>query len=162
MPNTRSYLISKDLYLVKHTLTKTPAKPVETRTNHFCVIDCSGSMSYDLPKIREHIKRKLPKLLKEKDTISIIWFSGTGQFGTLLEAEPVATLTDLKAIDQAIDRWLKPQGLTGFTEPLQEAVRVVDRVTKALPGSISSLMFMSDGHDNCSLHSSILQAMGQE
>lgn len=160
---THSYLVTKDLYLVTQTLSKTaaPAKPVEVPTNHFLVIDCSGSMGYDLPKVREQLKRKLPKLLKEQDTVSIIWFSGKGQFGTLLEAEPVATLADLKSVEQAIDRWLKPNGLTGFTEPLQESVKVVARVSKARPGSVASLFFMSDGCDNQGTRAGILQAMEQ-
>lgn len=160
MANTRSYQISKDLFLVGQEFSQNPApaKPVELPTNTFAVIDCSGSMWNDLPKIREQLKRKLPKLLKETDTITIIWFSGKGQFGTLLEGEPVATLSDLKVVEQAIDRWLKPQGLTGFTEPLQEAVRVVQRVAKKNPG-VASLFFMSDGCDNQGTRSSILNAI---
>jgi hypothetical protein len=115
-------------------------------------------MSYDLPKIREQLKKKLPKLLKEKDTITIIWFSGRNQFGTLLEAEPVATLADLKDVEQAIDRWLKPISLTGFKEPLEEAAIVVERVTKKHPGSVASLFFMSDGCDNQWSRPEILKA----
>lgn len=152
MATNHSYPIAKDLFLVQQTTaedtTAPPPRVVEVPTNHFVVLDCSGSMSYDLPKIREQLKRKLPKLLKETDTISIIWFSGRGQFGTLLEAEPVATLKDLKTVEQAIDRWLRPQGLTGFKEPLEEATKVVERVAKKTPGSVSSLFFMSDGCDN--------------
>jgi len=161
MPNTVSYQVSKDLFLVhqQHAADQAPKVAVELPTNHFAVIDCSGSMYSDLPRIREQLKRKLPKLLKEQDTISLIWFSGRGEFGTLLEAEPVATLTDLKAVEQAIDRWLKPCGLTGFTEPIQEAGRVVERVAKARPGSVSSLLFLSDGCDNQGTRASILKAM---
>jgi len=161
MPNTRSYLISKDLFLVNQTQDQTTEAPkaVEAPTNHLVVIDCSGSMYSDLPKIREQLKKKLPKLLKEKDTISIIWFSGRGQFGTLLEAEPVATLTDLKQVEQAIDRWIKPQGLTGFKEPLEEAAKVVERVSKKSPGSVASLFFMSDGHDNQWARADILKTV---
>jgi hypothetical protein len=159
--STHSYLVTKDLYLVTQqlTLTSAPKKVVEMPTNHFLVIDCSGSMSQDLPKIREQLKRKLPKLLKEQDTVSVIWFSGRGEFGTLLEAEPVASLTDLQNVERAIDRWLKPVGLTGFTDPLKEATKVVERVAKARKGSVSSLFFMSDGCDNTGTRSGILQAM---
>jgi hypothetical protein len=162
MPTSLSFQVSKDLYLIQHTLDQASAatpKVVETPTNHFAVIDCSGSMSYDLPKIREQLKRKLPKLLKETDTMTIIWFSGRGQFGTLLEAEPVATLKDLKAVEAAIDRWLRPQGLTGFKEPLEEAAKVVERVNKKLPGSVSSLFFMSDGCDNQWPRADVLKAV---
>lgn len=162
MPHTQSYPVAKDLFLIRHQTDQAsnePPKVVEIPTNHFAVIDCSGSMSWDLPKIREHLKRKLPKLLKEQDTITIIWFSGRGQFGTLLEAEPVATLKDLKEVERAIDRWLQPQGLTGFKEPLEEAEKVVARVAKKLPGSVSSLFFLSDGCDNQWPRAEVLKTM---
>lgn len=35
----------------------------EIATNHIIVIDCSGSMSYDLQKIRLQLKNKLPSLV---------------------------------------------------------------------------------------------------
>jgi hypothetical protein len=161
MRKTVHYHVATNLFLVYQQPLAEPPKAVlqEKPTNHFAVIDCSGSMAYDLPRIRDQLKRKLPKLLKERDTISIIWFSGRGQFGTLLEAEPVATLTDLKSVEQAIDRWLRPNGLTGFTEPLQEAAKVVGRVSTARPDSVNSLFFMSDGHDNQGTRAEILKAM---
>ena len=159
--SSTSFQVSKDLYLVhqQQAVDQAPKVAVELPTNHFAIIDCSGSMYSDLPRIREQLKRKLPKLLKEQDTISVIWFSGRGEYGTLLEAEPVATLTDLKAVEHAIDRWLKPCGLTGFTEPLQEAAKVVQRVAQGRPGSVNSLLFMSDGCDNQGTRASILKAM---
>ena len=57
---------------------KTASKAVEVPVNHIFVIDCSGSMSYDLPKIRKQLKNKLPSLLKQDDTVSLVWFSGKG------------------------------------------------------------------------------------
>ena len=130
--NVTSYKVADGLYLARQTVSKTPApaKPVEVPTNHVVVIDCSGSMSYDLPQIRTQLKKKLPKLIGEKDTLSVIWFSGRGEFGALLEAEPVSTLADLKDVEKAIDRWLKPVGLTGFKEPLEEAGKLIERVGK--------------------------------
>lgn len=151
--------VSDSLYLVRVLADAAPpAKPVEVPTDHVAVIDCSGSMTWDLPKIREQLKKKLPKLLREKDTVSIIWFSGRGQFGTLLEAEPVATLSDLKDVERAIDRWLTPNGLTGFKEPLEEAAALVGRLTKKSSGRAASLFFMSDGCDNQWGRSDILKA----
>jgi len=146
-----SYQVADGLFLVHQELKKTKekAKPVEVPTNHLLVIDVSGSMYGELPKIREQLKRKLPKLIGINDTVSIIWFSGRGQFGTLLEAEPVATLTDLQDVNKAIDRWLQPIGLTGFKEPLQEVSALIKRVSTKRSGSIFSLFFMSDGCDNC-------------
>lgn len=155
-----SYSVSDSLYLTSLPVSgKEPAKPKEVPTNHVVVIDCSGSMGWELPKIREQLKRKLPKLLREKDTLSVIWFSGRGQFGALLEAEPVATLTDLKDVEQAIDRWLRPTGMTGFKEPLEEVPNLVARVAKKTPGSAFSLFFMSDGCDNQNPRSDIIRAV---
>lgn len=157
---TTSYKVSDTLYLVRQELDgKAPKKQVDAPVNHVAVIDCSGSMSYDLPKIREQLKKKLPKLLREKDTVSLVWFSGRGEFGTLLEAEPVATLADLKDVNQAIDRWLKPVGLTGFKEPMEEVARLVERVGKKRPGAPFALFFMSDGCDNQWGRGEILKAV---
>jgi hypothetical protein len=152
-----SYKLNNDLYLVQREAPKKKvAKKVAVQVNHVVVIDCSGSMYWDLPQIREQLKRKVPKMLGQDDTLSIIWFSGRGQFGTLLEAEPVATLSDLQDINRAIDRWLRPVGLTGFKEPLEEADRLADRIQKKAKGSIFSLFMMSDGHDNTWNRSQIL------
>jgi hypothetical protein len=128
-------------------------------TNHVVVIDCSGSMSGELPQIRAQLKKKLPKLLAEWDTLSIIWFSGKNQCGVLLENEPVRHLADLSNVEKAIDRWLKPVGLTGFKEPLVLASELMTTLTKAKPKSVNSLFFMSDGCDNQWSKNDILKAV---
>lgn len=158
--STTSYKVADNLYLTNHTLAgHKVAVPLTPPVNHVAVLDCSGSMYGDLPRIREQLKGRLPKLLKEKDTISIVWFSGRGQFGTLIEGEPVATLADLKDVNAQIDRWIKAIGLTGFKEPLEEVSKLVTRVGKKTPGSVFSLFFMSDGCDNQWSRAEILKAV---
>ena len=152
------YPISNTMYLVQETLQSAPV-PTITAVNHIVIIDCSGSMSGELSQIRQQLKNKLPKLLNEQDTVSIIWFSGKGQFGTLIEAEPVATLADLQGVNKAIDRWLKPIGLTGFKEPLQEAQALTKRVAQKTGSHIFNLFFMSDGCDNQWRRSDILSTI---
>ncbi len=156
-----SYKIADSLFLVRQAIgaDKAPAKPVEQPTNHIMAIDCSGSMAYDLPRVREQAKKKLPKLLKADDTLSLIWFSGRGQCGTLLEAEPVSGPADLKQVEQAIDRWLRPVGMTGFKEPLEEVSKLVARIGKKSAVKNYSLMFMSDGCDNQWPRADILKAV---
>jgi hypothetical protein len=154
-----SVKIADKLYLIKLTLGEVEAKPVESPTNHIVVIDCSGSMCGELSQIREQLKRKLPKLIGPEDTLSIIWFSGRGEFGTILEGEPVATLKDLQTVNQAIDRWLRCVGFTGFKEPIEEAARLVGRLSKKRPGSVFSFFFMSDGYDNQWNRAEILRVM---
>lgn len=155
---TTSYPIDKNLFLISQTVTTKRETFVEVPTNHLVVVDCSGSMSSDLPKIREQLKKKLPKLLKDGDTFSMIWFSGRGDFGTLIECEPVATLGDLNDINKAIDRWLRPVGLTGFKEPLIEAKKLIEKISKQNKNTFS-LFFMSDGCDNQWDRSDIIKAV---
>lgn len=133
---------------------KEAAQPAPQPTNHLVVIDCSGSMYADLPLIRTQLKDKLPRLIAEGDTLSLLWFSGKGEFGTLVKGEPVATLKDLSDVNKAIDRWLKPNGLTGFKEPLEEVKRVAAEL-----GGVCSLFFMSDGQDNQWSPAQILKAV---
>jgi hypothetical protein len=155
-----SYKVSDNLYLVKSALpTTAKAQLVEVPTDQIFVVDCSGSMWGDLSKVREHLKKKLPKMISEKDTVSIVWFSGRGQCGILLEAEPVATLTDLANVNKAIDRWLQPQGLTGFKEPLELVAALARRLQKSRPEAARALTFMSDGHDNQWSRPDILKAV---
>jgi hypothetical protein len=154
-----SYQISKDLYLVHQVINKASlAKAVDIPTNTVVIIDCSGSMYSDLPKIREQLKLKLPKLLGPKDTISIIWFSSRGDYGTLIKGEFVSTLKDLSDINKAIDRWLRPLSLTGFKEPIEEAATLVTDLKKKNPGAFS-LFFMSDGYDNQNSQYEIMTAV---
>jgi hypothetical protein len=162
MGKSTSYEIEKGLHLIEQTIDIGVVKPktVETQTNHIAVIDCSGSMTGDLPRIREQLKKKLPKLLKDGDTLSIVWFSGRGEFGALLEAEPVATLADLNDVNKAVDRWLRPVGLTGFKEPLQEVEKLVARVGKKNKNPFA-LFFMSDGCDNQWNRADILKVVEQ-
>jgi hypothetical protein len=155
-----SFKVADSLYLVRQTLSKgsAPAKPVEVPTDHIAVLDCSGSMAYDLPKVRQQLKQKLPKLLKPKDTISLVWFSGRGQCDVLLEAEPVATLADLKDVNTAIDRWIKPVGMTGFKEPIELVSKLTERLAKKSK-NVCALIFMSDGCDNQWPRGDILKAV---
>jgi hypothetical protein len=115
-------------------------------------------MYSEVPKIREQLKKKLPKLIGANDTLSVIWFSGRREFKTILEAEPVATLKDLAGVENAINK-LCSLGLTGFKEPLEEAAQVIDRIAKKNPGSAFSLFFMSDGFDNQWSRGEILKAV---
>lgn len=149
---TTSWKVADGLFLVCHTLASDIAAPPPKPepTNHVLVIDCSGSMSWDLPMLRASVKAKVPSLIGEDDTITIVWFSGRGEFGVLpgVEGVRLANMKDLTDVHRAIDRWLKPVGLTAFVEPLREVAVVLDRVDRKNPGR-AALFFLSDGMDNC-------------
>ncbi len=159
---TTHYKIANNLFLahlVVDSHAKVAAKPVEVPTHHVFVIDCSGSMSGSLSQIREHIKSKLPKLLGDQDTVSMVWFSGRGEYGVLMEGEPANNAGGLATINKALDRWLRPVGATGFKEPLEEASKVITRLmSKKGPGAVS-FFFLSDGCDNAWGRGEILKAV---
>ena len=78
--------LTDGFYLTTKTiLAEQPKVEVAKKTNHIFVVDVSGSMYYDLPKIRTQLKNKLSSLMKEGDTISIVWFSGRNDAGILKE-----------------------------------------------------------------------------
>ncbi len=160
----QDFKVDNRLWLVKHEMSLGPAAgppPAPPDVNHIIVIDCSGSMERELPLIREQLKLKLPKLVGEDDTVSIIWFSGRGEYGVLAEAEPVATLKELADLNRAIDRWLRPVGLTGFKEPLLAVSGLVERLIKKHPRNVNSMFFMSDGCDNQWPRAEVLSAVDQ-
>jgi Mg-chelatase subunit ChlD len=157
MKNVSSYKITDTLYLNNLFIdTARPAAP--TSVNHIAIVDCSGSMYGELDKLRASLKAKLPKLLREGDTLSLIWFSGRGQFGPILEGETIASLRDLANVNRVIDLWLRPQGLTGFKEPLDEAVKMITRVSQKNKNPFA-LFFMSDGMDNQWPRADVLKAV---
>jgi len=157
----QSYKVANNLFLVRQVIPRAAAaeaKPVETSVNHILVVDVSGSMWGEIDKIREQVKTKLPKMMRDGDTLSLIAFSGKGQFWRILTAEPVATLTDLSDVNAAIDRWLRPVGMTGFKEPIEEVGKLVAEVAKKNKNPFS-LFFLSDGCDNTWPRSEVIQAI---
>lgn len=156
-----SWKVAEDLYLNRHTLSSAGAAPPKPEpTNHGILIDCSGSMTYDLPNLRALVKSKVPTLIGEDDTITVGWFSGRGECGIIpgVEGVRLANMKDLTEVYRAVDRWLRPVGLTAFAEPIALMDEVLRRVGRKNPGR-SALFFMSDGMDNCSRRNEILDAV---
>lgn len=127
-------------------------------TNHVLVVDVSGSMYDSLPKMRQHIKNNFALLVKPKDTVSIIYFSSKGEFGVVFENQTISSLKDLNYLQQTVDRFLKPMCLTGFKEPIQEAIELSKRIKN---GNINNFIFMTDGYDNQWSESEILKVCEQ-
>lgn len=126
-------------------------------TNHVFVADVSGSMYSELPKIRNHLKNNLATLVKKDDTVSILYFSSRGQFGSVFTGQKISDINDLTEINNAIDRYLRPTGCTGFVEPLNMASDVAMQLSTE-NGNMNSLIFMTDGYDNCWSTNEILKA----
>lgn len=153
--------ISKNFYLNEQQIIinkEQPVNPALININHIVVIDCSGSMHNELIKIRKQLKNRLPSLVKEGDTITLIYFSGRDQFGVLQQEVEIKNLKDLTEVNNAIDRFIQPIGLTGFKQPLQEVLKVIKEIklnrTKQNP--LFNLLFLTDGYDNVWQESEIL------
>lgn len=151
------YQVSSTLVLHQTTVENQPSAPAPA-THHVLVLDCSGSMSGELPRIRAQIKSRLATSVGPEDTVSLIWFSGQRECGIVLEGETVGSLKDLQRVQTVIDRWLKPVGMTSFVEPLEMAKALLGRLQKSHPGHACSLFFLSDGQDNCNGRAAVLTA----
>lgn len=108
----------------------------------FC-IDCSGSMSSSLSLLRTHLKNKISKMIQPDDFFTLVWFSGSGQYGTIFEHMSINDISDLQTIHQTIDRYVKSVGLTGFVEPIRLCKTLVEKYSE-----IAHVFFMSDGGEN--------------
>ena len=140
--------IDENYYLISQQVNEGVQVVSPQSTNHIYVVDVSGSMYYDLPLIRKQLKNRLSNIMNDGDTISIIWFSGDNQSGVLKEEVEIKSLKTLTDLHDAIDKWLKPIGLTAFRRPLELVGELIDRVKVNRPNSTYSLLFLTDGYNN--------------
>ena len=140
--------LDENYYLVSQEVNSTVTVEVAKKTNHIAVIDVSGSMSGDLQQIRTQLKNKLSNLMKEGDTISIVWFSGSREAGILKEEVEVKSLKTLSDLNDAIDKWLRPVGLTAFLKPLQLVKELIGRIRTNRRDGVFSMIFLTDGYNN--------------
>jgi len=140
--------LSENYFLTTQEINSEVTVEVAKKTNHIFVVDVSGSMYYELPLIRTQLKNKLSNLMKEGDTISIVWFSGSRDAGILKEEVEVKSLKTLTDLHDAIDRWLRPVGLTAFLKPLQLVQDLIGRIQANRPDGVFSMIFLTDGYNN--------------
>lgn len=140
--------IDENYFLVSQKVSNEVVVELPKKTNHIFVVDVSGSMSYELQHIRTQLKNKLSNIMKDGDTISIVWFSGNKEAGILKEEVEVKSLKTLSDLNDAIDKWLRPVGLTAFLKPLQLVGELVGRIKKNRPDSVFSMIFLTDGYNN--------------
>lgn len=135
-------------YFKKDTPKSVKAPPL----THVVWIDCSGSMWDELPLIREQLKNKLPIMVRPEDSVSLGWFSGRGEFGFIQERIKIDSVKDLSTLNSLIDRFLRPQGLTGFTDPIEKTVESYSEEDNV------SFTFATDGHHNQGSFDKVLEA----
>lgn len=122
--------------------------PTETPANLVFLVDKSGSMSGEIPKV-QRLLRETVGLLAPTDTISIVTYASAP--GTALEATPVSeSETILAAIDGLVAGG-STNGSGGITAAYDQAESVFVR------GGINHILICTDGDFNVGLTS--MQAM---
>lgn len=155
--------IKDNLYLANQIVNPEQQKEqvVDLSTQHIFVIDCSGSMSGELSTIRKDLFNKISTILKPSDSVTIIWFSGRNQYGVILEDYNVHSNIALEKVREIINKYLTPQGLTAFKQPLEEVKAVIQRVRDSKPNMLHSMFFLTDGYDNQFSTKEILKATSE-
>lgn len=128
-------------------------KTVSTKAacNHVYVVDVSGSMYGSLAQIRQHLKNIISVVAQPDDTFSVIYFSGKGQCGVVFENVLVSDVSTVTMMHDAIDRYLKTIGLTGFVDPIRKALTLnLDK------SKVNNFIMLTDGYDNQSRRDDIL------
>ena len=158
---TKFVKIKDGLFLVNQTIENKVAeiKTIVVNTHHIFIIDCSGSMSSELSKIRKDLYNKISTDLKPDDSLTVIWFSGRKQCGVIIEDYQLKSNLSLGKVKELIERYLTTVGLTAFKDPFDEARAVIERVSKNKPNVVHSLFFVTDGYDNQYTTKEILSAV---
>jgi hypothetical protein len=115
----------------------------ESPVHRIFAIDCSGSMGGSLKDIRTQLKNKIPTSIRPQDFMTLIWFSGRSEFGTIFEHISILDLNDLNKINTAIDRYLNTVGSTGFVQPIRLAKELALKYSQK-----PQVFFLSDGGEN--------------
>lgn len=140
--------LNENYYLTTQEVNSDVTVEVAKKTNHIFVVDVSYSMWQDLPLIKKQLKNKLSNVMRDGDTISIVWFSGSRDCGVLKEEVEVKSLKTLSDLNDAIDKWLRPVGCTAFQRPLQLVHDIIGRIKTNRPEGIFSMIFLTDGYNN--------------
>lgn len=158
---TKFVKIKDGLFLINQKIKKEKVqeKVVVANTHHIFIVDCSGSMYSELSHIRRDLYNKISTDLKTDDSLTLIWFSGKGQCGVILEDYKVKSNISLNKVKELIERHLTTVGLTAFKDPYVMAKTVIARVVKNSPNSAHSLFFITDGYDNQYSTNEILSAV---
>jgi hypothetical protein len=154
------------LELGKYALIRASASEVKTskeeqpikQVHHLFIIDCSGSMYYELPRIRTDLYNKISTIMKPDDSVTIIWFSSRGEYGVVVEDFKMKSKT-MEQLRDVIEKQLHPRGLTAFKDPLLESKKIISRITTSNKDMVHSLFFLTDGHDNQSTERDIISAI---
>lgn len=142
--SSSSYKLRNKLYLNEHEISISESAPVVKQPiNHVFCCDVSGSMSNSLAKMRQQLKNNLSTIVAPEDTITIIAFSSPTVCYVLKEVAKVNNPKQLSDLQQAIDRYLVPNGWTDFVPPIKATEKLINNYEGNW-----NWIFLSDGGHN--------------
>lgn len=144
--NSNSFKIGDKLYLNQYDIGGGKLMSARSSMNHVYCCDISGSMSSSLPKMREQLKNKLASIVHEGDTVTIIAFADGSDCYMLKKLAKLENLNDLKQLQDAIDKYLRPECCTDFRLPIDMTRKLF---SEAKSNSAWNWIFLSDGGHNC-------------
>ena len=112
-------------------------------TNYYVIVDVSGSMWGSISELKDTLIAA-GKLLNPDDTLSLAWFSSSGEYDWVFKGLKI----DENKFKKLINEKIYARGLTCYTEVLESLENVVKDVTTLTGSSNSALYFLSDGWPN--------------
>ena len=109
-------------------------------TNYFVIVDVSGSMWGSIDELKSTLLATT-ELLNPDDTLSVAWFSSSGEYDWVFKgAKP-----KFENFKKLINDKIYARGLTCYTEVLESLDTVVKDVQTLTGNNNSALYFLSDG-----------------
>ncbi len=135
--------INDNLFLVQQPVKTTTVEPVKN-TNHIWIIDRSGSMYSELPRLIDDLKVRI-RSLNFGDIFSFAWFSSEGgDYSFVIKGFKITETKDFTTLDKIFDANKQARNMTCFSEVLENAVTVISDLTIINPNF--SLLFFTDGY----------------
>ena len=120
--------IASNLYLVSQNILHESKSVLSGNVNHIWIYDRSGSMYSTLRELCTHMK-VLIRHLKPGDIITLMWFSGENQHGTILKGTRINSIEDYVLIDKVIEKHNTTVGSTCFSEILTELYTTINDIS---------------------------------
>lgn len=118
----------------------TAVEVADVPIHYIQILDRSGSMYGDIDELIENVKETI-RHMKETDFYTVIWFSGKGEFRTILKG--ISCNHSQENEFKVLDSIKSVIGLTCFNEATSEAISITDEL-KDLCGTVSITLF-TDG-----------------
>lgn len=127
---TNRHIKFGDLYLNEQFVTVEPQAETKVRAavNHIWLVDRSGSMSRELPRLIEDLKLR-HRELNTQDTLSFGYFSSEGMYRFVFKGLKLTCEEDHNKLDQELNKYKQSLSLTCFSEILQDSLSVIEELS---------------------------------